>query len=111
MLNISKSNLNLLDKSGYSFDCFEDPNNVTFYSQDGNSVQGLKLVEIVVTEILVELSEENSEFINDIDVFERFDYDVLCESPLEVISPDGEFVKGAFAKIIAEDLRQKLKRV
>lgn len=107
-LDITEEDLLLLEKNNYSFENTEDDVHITFFDQDGNQVQGLSLVSIVVQDILYELKEENTVYLSDEDILDRFDYEMLCESPLEILSPDGEFANGQFAKIIISDLRTKL---
>tara|TARA_B100000073_G_scaffold348398_1_gene366951 strand:+ start:707 stop:1045 length:339 start_codon:yes stop_codon:yes gene_type:complete len=107
-LDITKEDLLLLEKNNYSFNYTDDDIHITFFDKDGNQVQGLSLVSIVVKDILQELKEEDTVYLSDEEVLERFDYDILCESPLEILSPDGEFATGGFAKLVISHLRNKL---
>lgn len=107
-LDITEEDLLLLEKNNYSFDHTEDDVHITFFDKDGNQVQGLSLVSVVVQDILYELKEEDTVYLSDEEVLERFDYDILCESPLEILSPDGEFATGGFAKSVISHLRTKL---
>lgn len=107
-LDITKEDLLLLEKNNYSFTYTDDDIHITFFDKDGNQVQGLSLVSIVVKDILHELKEEDRVYLSDEEVLERFDYDILCESPLEILSPDGEVATSGFAKLVISHLRNKL---
>lgn len=107
-LDITEEDLILLEKNNYSFDYTEDDVHITFFDNNGNQVQGLSLVSAVVQDILYELKEEDTVYLSDEEVLNRFDYETLCESPLEILSPDGEFATGAFAKSVISYLRTKL---
>lgn len=108
MLNIKKIDLELLEKNHYILDHIEDDLNIKITDKDGNQAEGIQHVSIVVKDIIFELKEEESTYISIFDIFLTFNYEIICESPLEVISPEGKLVTGGFANIIAEELRIKL---
>jgi hypothetical protein len=109
MLNIKNSDLELLEKNHYILDYIEDDFNIKIIDKDGNQAEGIEHVSIVVKDILFELKEEESTYIPIFAIFLTFNYEIICESPLEVISPEGKLVTGGFAHIIAEELRTKLR--
>jgi hypothetical protein len=108
LLNLSESEMKLLKNNNVSIDYINDEKKISISDSDGNKAIGFYLCKIVVDDLIKEFLEESLCQLSKEEICLNNDYEIICLSPFEIISPEGYLAKGKFANIIIEEIRYKL---
>lgn len=107
-IQISQTDIDLLSRNGFQLEFIDEFNQVKLTDKDGNQCRGADMVRVVVREILEELRKEQkveTPRLSDEEVLQRFNYTLLCESPLEIEDSEGKIATGMFARILIDNFR------